>query len=154
MTVKSRPVLRSSKQLEFKMFGANDNRHCQIVQPSARSAKWATLQTPNHALNFFLAYVNLNLMAQLVNLVVFVLWSISMRNLLQAIPQQPCHILSLFCSLYYTTNWALEFHPIYLFIGWHLWKLGWPLPIMCVQAISQELTARKISWDSTVPRVI
>jgi hypothetical protein len=70
----------------------------------------------------------------------------SMGNLLQVIPWQPCHILAWFCSLSYTTNWALEFHAIYSFFGWHLWKLGWPLPIMCVQSISQELMVRKISW--------
>jgi hypothetical protein len=65
-----------------------------------------------------------------------------MGNLLQAIPQQPCHILAWFFSQSYTTNWALEFHTIYLFFGWHLWKLGWHLPIVCVQAISQELIVR------------
>ena len=50
----------------------------------------------------------------------------SMGNLLQPIPQQPCHILAWICSLSYTIYWALEFHSIYLFFGWHLWKLGWP----------------------------
>jgi hypothetical protein len=85
-------------------------------------------------------------LAKLVNLVMFVLWSFSMGNLLQAIPRQPCHILAWFCRLSYTNNWALEFYAIYLFFGWHLWQLGWPLSIMCVQAISQGLMVRKISW--------
>jgi hypothetical protein len=49
-------------------------------------------------------------------------------------------------SLSYTTDLALESHIIYLFCGWHLWKLGWTLPIICVQAISQELMVRKIVW--------
>ena len=83
---------------------------------------------------------------KLLNLVMFVLWSSIGDHLLQAIPWQPCHILAWLCSLSNTTNWALGLYAIYLFFGWYLWKLGWPQPIMCVQAISQELTVRKISW--------
>ena len=71
----------------------------------------------------------------------------SMENLLQAIPYQPCHILAWSCSLSYTNDWALELHTIYFYFGWHLWKLDWPLPIICVQAISQELMVIKISWE-------
>ena len=96
--------------------------------------------------NFSTHYYTPQRLAQLVNLVMFVLWSNFNGNLLQTIPWWPCYILAWFCSLSYTTNWALELHAIYSFFGWLLWKLGWWKSIMCVQAISQDLMVRKISW--------